>query len=515
MSAAQRALSAMIWDFLGKGGLAFVRFFESILLVRLLGNTDYGTLSVVLNFQATLVLGASLGLEGMLSRFLPEFQVKGQTSLIPTLIRQSVFIRSGVLLLVSGLCFGFSGPLVKVIFEETSTEAQTLQSFLQIVSFLVLTVGIQDLFRRVLVIHYKQRLINIVEFVIFSLYLAGAVFAIEQGWGITGVLLVNIGSKLLGLLIFALRHPSYFIGHSSLPTIDRARLKKIYPFAFSFYLYALTLHLLGKGGDIFILGAFLADRDEVAFYTIAFNFAFFSTSFFELALQGGFVLPFITETVQKGDPVKVRKVYTGLFEFVYLFTIPISIGGILLGADLIELFYGSGKEGVVPLLYLFFIHFCVVKIGIMNSGFMLASDQHNKLIASRVFFGIFNIAINLWLVGKYQALGVVWGTLITGVLASLYETWCVHHLVRPQYSWGFLAKVTLASIAMGGFIWVLEPWLQLALPLRVALLITVGGVVYAAMVIKLKPIASDNIEVLRQSKLPYKKYLFRLLSSAK
>ncbi len=512
MSSAQKAISAMIWDFLGKGGLALIRFAESILLVRLLGNTDYGILSVLLNFQASLVLATSLGIEGALSRFIPEFQVKKKEMHIPALIRQAGIIRSGLLITSSSICFLFAAPLVEIIFKDVSADSQSFVNYLQLMLFLVISVGLQDLTRRILVIHYKQRLINTVELLTFCAYLASAIVLIQLGGGITEVLLANIASKFVTLLIFALHSRFYFRSNSAKERFPTSLQKRIYSYALSFYFYSLMLHVLGKGGDIFILGAFDPDISQVAFYTIAFNFAFFSTSFFELALHGGFVLPFISEVYHQGNRENICRVYTGLFEFIYLFTIPISVGGILMANELIHLFYGAENSSAAPLLILFFVHFSVVKIGILNSSFMLAADQQNRLIGSRVFFGVFNMVINVILVGPYHALGVVWGTLITGVLSSLYETWCVHQTIQPRYSWAFMGKIALAALGMGIVLWIASPFVPEILPLKIALLIGLGGMVYASFVVFLKPISADNLQVLQQSKLPFKRHLFRLLS---
>ena len=83
-------------------------------------------------------------------------------------------------------------------------------NYLRLITFLVLSVGLQDFIRRILVIHYHQRLINSVEFLAFCAYLAGAVVAIRLGWGISGVLLVNIASKFIILFIFLLYSRPYF-----------------------------------------------------------------------------------------------------------------------------------------------------------------------------------------------------------------------------------------------------------------------------------------------------------------
>jgi len=107
--------------------------------------------------------------------------------------------------------------------------------------------------------------------------------------------------------------------------------------------------------------------------------------------------------------------------------------------------------------------------------------------------------------------------LVTGLLASAYETFLVHRLVRPKYSWGFIGKVLIASMAMGGVVW--GGWsLEISRSnpsFAAGFLIVIGGLVFAVMVIILKPISPENIDVLRKSNLPKKDLIFRLATVQK
>jgi len=335
---------------------------------------------------------------------------------------------------------------------------------------------------------------------------------IQYGYSIVGVLFANLLFKVIVVLLFFIKGDSPFFGKQSTSPLPTSVRKRVYQYALNYYVYALMLYVLGKGADIFIIGSMVADSRQAAFYTIAFNFAFFASSFFELALQGGFILPFISEVYHLGNKENLKKVYTGLFEFIYLFTIPISVGGLILSTDLINVLFGKENQEAAPLLSLFFVHFAVVKIGVLNANFMLAMDQQSQLIRSRLIFGGLNVIINLLLVQNYQAWGVVLGTLITGFLNSVYESWRVHHLVQPRYSIMFSIKIVIASTIMGGSLVLLSQITFVFVGLKICLSIGIGGLIYTALLIYLKPISPENLEIIQKSSMPFKQQLFRLLS---
>ncbi|MBF0237131.1 MAG: polysaccharide biosynthesis protein [SAR324 cluster bacterium] len=507
MSNSPKAVSAMIWDFLGKGILTMVRFAESIVLVRLMGNLDYGVLSVYLNLLATLLFLCSFGMEGVIGKFVPAFRVTQQSGTIKSLIRLAFRFRgAGVFLVIlAGLLV--TQPLNRwLIGDEQVLQSHNVALYLLIILATLGLGSFQELVRRILVTYYEQRWINLVDLICYVAYLTGAWIAVAQGWGVLGVLYANILAKAGLLIFFSLRMiPHYRKLGNSQPILPDQQTS-IRQYAVYFYIYHLMLYALGKGADIFIIGAYAPDARQVTFYTIAYNFAFFAGSFFELALQGGFLLPFITEVYHQKNTKKLKQIYNGLFEFIYLFTIPMTVGGIVLSSEIVELFYGAENLETVPLLMLFFLHFAIIKVGVMNASFMLAMDQQKVLIQSRLFWGVVNVVVNLWLVQQYQAMGVVWGTLVTGLFASAYESWRLHQLIHPDYSLKFSIKVLSASFLMGAAVYGGGLWVFPLLIFRFSGLIVVGMLVYGFCLVWLKPISRENIEILQRSKLPLQRY---------
>jgi O-antigen/teichoic acid export membrane protein len=175
-----------------------------------------------------------------------------------------------------------------------------------------------------------------------------------------------------------------------------------------------------------------------------------------MALTGGITLTYLSELYAKKDKVGLKKTYTIFFEYNYFFMIPISVGGIILSEELIVLLYGPEYSNAILILSIFFISMLIMKLGMITSTFLSAMDSEKKLLYSRSIFGITNISLNLILIPIYGAFGAVIGTSCAGIAGAAFESYLVHNLVKPKYSFEFLAKIMAASMVMGLIIWGLK-----------------------------------------------------------
>lgn len=505
MSLPSKILNAMFWDFLGKLGLVIVRFAESVLFVSLLGNSQYGILSIFSNLQSILLILSSLGLEGLISRFLPRLQTQPRSSSESFFLKQILWIRLSVLTGGLVLCFFATTTILSLQFPQMLGTLSVLRPWFYLTLVLVAVMSLQELFRRILVLYYHQRFINGIELLTTMMALLASVYEIQQGQGIGRVLEVNILFRTLVVIGLLLRAYPYFQFKN--PHSLRIRLNHagIFRYGGHTYLHAILIYILGKGSDIFILGVQQSDPQQITFYVVAYQLAFFASSIMELALQGGFVLPLVAQMVEARRYDVLRKIYTGLFQFIYLFTLPITIGGLVLASYLMRTFYGEANQQAVSLFMVLLFHFAITKMGILNSCFLLTSSKPENLTRARVFFSLFNIGINWFLAKNYGAIGVVWGTCLIGIGGTLWETWKVHPLIHPNYPLKFLKKIMMASTVMGGVVWGGIHFLPPSPALRLVVGTTLGLLVYLGVLSYLKPISAELLEVF--SKFPFKKQL--------
>ena len=502
MNLVNQVVRAMTWDFLGKGFLIVARFSESILLARLMGASDYGMLAIVLNFQTALVVITSLGIEGILARFCPQICLHGSKSQELGLIQYALKVQLIAMSLVSVFCFWIAGFLSEVFLQNHPHS----ELWLRLALLLFVLNGLHETMRRVLSIRFCQRLITFVEGITFSLYLAGAGIAVWLGAGITVILSLMLLSKFLLLATWAISKKHDFFATET--CFNHSQTPQIYQHAFGFFVYILTLHALEKTGDALLLGMVSADAQEVTFYVLAFNFALFSSGFFQMALQGGFLPALVSETYQKQNFEGLQKIYTGALEYTYLLGLPIATGCWILAEDIILLLYGKEFLPAIFFLKLFFVHFAIRQIWTINSSFLLSIDRMKELILSRLFFLVFKVVLSLILMVNFQSQGVALATLLTGIGISLYETYRMRSFFLGGHSHLFLLKMMIAIFFMGFILVWIRPWIAPSPIYRIPILFISGIIIYGGIIAILKPVSRSYLGSFQPSSNFLKPFLY-------
>jgi O-antigen/teichoic acid export membrane protein len=224
------------------------------------------------------------------------------------------------------------------------------------------------------------------------------------------------------------------------------------------------------------------------------------------------MVPLITELHTRGEREKLHKVFSGAFQFIYIYALPVAAGGVILAGDLIGLLFGRAyTEPVGNLAALTLLYMAVTKYGRISASFLTAMDQEKQLILSRSVFGIVNLALNLVLIPRYGAMGAVAGTGIAGILGILYEARIVEKTLKPAYPFGFLAKVLGSSLLMGVVVMFVRQGLDGGRVTATLGALAAGTVFYVGLMILLKPLTGEVTEYLGDIRLPGKKMILKLL----
>jgi len=495
-----RAADAMFWNLVGKTAFMVVKYAESIVLVRLLGGDDYGALSGLLNLNAMVVLFAALGLENTLLRFLPEAIARGGAAAEKKLVAQSSLIRLAVSALAGALLWILARPLAGLIVHNPE------QAYLvKIVALMVIGLGFQNLMSRVLVARYEQRFINLIQAGLTAAYVALAALVVYLGGGVAGVLwcLTALYAITLLLFVYRLRRPNAMAGEIREPAapISAGRLLR---FSGYLYLYSVLHFAFEKGMDVLLLGALRDELIEVTWYVLAYNFAYFAVNFFSAAFSEGFTLAMIGEVVAQGDTQKLRAIFGVFMEYLYIFIFPIVIGGIIVGPDLMRLMYGQVAEGSIAPMIILFIGLAVSKMGGITANFLQGLDQEKALVKARLLFASVNLVLDLILIPFLGAVGPAIGTSVAVICGIAYEWRIVHRLIQPVYPWRFLAKTLGASLVMGFVVWWAGQHIHWHQLLRLPFLVLLGLVVFAVILVPLRPFRKQHAELLGTLPLPWK-----------
>lgn len=495
-----RVTSAVFWNFFGKTFLLAVRFAESVILVRLLGRDEYGLYGSLINLEAIAALVISLGFESALSRFLPQFRAEGDTGKIRSLLRRILRIRA-LLLIPAGAVLVLGGEAVSAGFYHGLLPAGLLRA----VFALVVIVSFHSIFRTVLDASFHVKYISLVEAATQGAYLAAAAGLVTAGYGLGAVFAALIAAQGIAALLLWIRFRRTL---RELPAAGTGRSdvgkRRVIGYSWTLYLFSILLYVLGKGLDVLLLGVLLGDLTQVAWYIIAFNLAYYPLSVMDLAVSANFIVSLIVEANTAGNVNLLRKMYTGLFEFIYVYALPVAAGGLVLAPGLVRLLYGAENEGAAILMTVFIAGMAAGKLSGVTSYFLVVLDRERTLVLARAAFGAVNLGLALLLIPAWGALGAVAATSAVAAAIAAFEAILVRRILAPRYSARFLVRTLGAAGAMGAIVAAGYHLWDGPEAVAVPVLVAAGAAFYFWCIRRLKPFSPEVVELLRSTEYPFR-----------
>jgi len=503
------------WNFVGMIAGAVAGFMSSVLLARFLGSTEYGNLALTLSLLNILVIITALGFDFTLNKYIPVLREKGEAHGILPLVKNLLAIKSALGITLTVIIYFAADWLANTLFGKPD-----LAFYFRVLTLLVIPGTLEPIFRGILTAFYLQKFINILDAASKMLYLILAAAVLILNYGVMGVLLATFVSQLVFVLMAAKRSmaaiPGGEGGECPIP------LGKILKFSFFLYMYSIMNFVLGQQLDLLMIGAMVPDIRQVAYYTIAYTFSYTALSLFSLVLGGGITLTFFSELYAKKDYEGLRRGYTVMFEYLFVYIIPIGVAGTIMAGEILKLLFGDGYVGWMPLmlLTLYFPTMAIMKLGGITATFMSAMDQEKLLVVSRVIFGGSNIILNYLLIPYYGALGALIGTVVASIIGYMYEATVVHRTLKPRYPVGFLVKMVFLSLAggtlMAGLKYLLYPWATDIGGMTGAGIILAGAglpglCLMAVLFVALKPLSRETVDVIGKIPLPLKRFIIRLI----
>ncbi len=504
----RRVTSAVFWNFFGKTFLLGVRFAESVILVRLLGREEYGLYGSLINLEAIAVLVISLGLESTAGRFIPQFLSEGDTGKVRSLLRM-IFRLRALLLIPAGALLILGGGTISSTFFHGLLPGGLLDA----VFVLVVIVSFHSIFRTFLDTLFHVRYISVVDAVTQGCYLALTVLLLSSGYGLGGVFVALILAQASAALLLWSRFGRAL---RELPPAGGGKSgvlrERVIGYGWSLYLFGILLYVLGKGLDVLLLGTLLGDLVQVAWYMMAFNLAYYSLSVMDIAVSANFIVSLIVEASTAGNRGLLRKIFTGLFEFIYVYALPVAAGGLLLAPAIVRLVYGAENEGAALLMVVFIAAMTIGKLSSITSYFLVVLDREKTLVRARLLFGGANLALALYLIPRYGALGAVAATSAVTVGITIFEAVLIGKILAPRYSARFIGRTAAATAAMaavvggGAYLW--EGPAEVAVPVLVA----AGALVYGWGIRTLRPFSPEVVDLLTKTEYPFSAVIVKLLA---
>lgn len=148
------------------------------------------------------------------------------------------------------------------------------------------------------------------------------------------------------------------------------------------------------------------------------------------------------------DNKKFRAAFERIVSVLFVASIPLAIGGIVVGTQVLSLIFGSAFAPGGPAFKLLMVTMIVDFPGSIIAAAIFTYGHQKSLIITSAVGGVSNVLLDLLLIPRFGMTGSAVGTLIAQTISNGY-LWYVMKGINPFSIIPRLKKVALASLIMG------------------------------------------------------------------
>jgi O-antigen/teichoic acid export membrane protein len=371
----------------GKYGFAFINF---IVFVKILTPYDFGLYGYMMASISLLAMFADFGISGSAAKYIAEYNATNKRKV------KKILYTSGIIILGLGIVIS----ILTVAFGRQFLEEQ-YRYIIYILPILILA-PLVGLYSGIYMGLKRFRELAIAALVSGTLSV-GFTYVLIKGYGLIGALIAQDIFYLILLLMLAFGYRGFDL------KFDRALGKQITKYAVIIGITTLSFYLYSRA-DVIILGKF-GYIQEIGYYNIL-------NKIFEMI-----VLPFTIYGQVSGPTMagiyarkaydRVRQDFTKHVIWLLLLGLVIAIAGYFIIPIIISLFF---KEYfVAETLAMFRLLIFLVPIRIVaayaNAGHTGPTGNAHFSLYPMIIAGVANVILDIYFIGLYGFIGVVYSTL--------------------------------------------------------------------------------------------------------
>ena len=289
------------------------------------------------------------------------------------------------------------------------------------------------------------------------------------GYGSIGVAAVTLGLAVLRLSL----NMGYCLGplkmKFSFGRFDRALFVSLIGFTFFIFL-SDVVDQLNTNVDKFLLGR-IVGTGAVAVYSVGFELSTYYT-FCSWAISEMFVPEANRIAVEEQDDMKLTELFTRIGRYNNYILLLIQTGFILAGKPFLRLWVGDGYDRAYWVAVILMLARYIPAVQTMGVSVQNAKDMHRP--RSVIYFGIacVNVVASIFLIRLWDVVGTSLGTLAAVLLGNgIFMNIYYHRRIglNVVVFWKALARWTLLAAGLCGISWffirniLLDSWLRFIL----------------------------------------------------
>jgi len=259
----------------------------------------------------------------------------------------------------------------------------------------------------------------------------------------------------------------------------QASLSQALPMGFGYIMTQIYYNF-----DSIMLGIYKGSR-VVGLYNGGYKIVFFLITFFLLYHQT--LLAVLSKFYSK-DRHKFNVTANHAAKYITYFSLPVSLGGSILAAELISQIFGDSYLGGVLAFRILLWTFLANNLAALFGNILVASHKQMTYMIGVTIGAVSNVVLNIILIPKYSLVGAAVSTLVAqiGVFFYMYSVSQQLHGFLLHDVLSLLLKPVIAGVAMAITLYLMQDmyWMLRVVP---------AGTIYLAVLFLLKGISTTEL----------------------
>ncbi len=493
---------AVFWSMLAKTARFVLGLASSIIVVRALGDYDYGVLSLVRAVLAFVMIIAGFGLGQSLLKFLPVFKVTHDRRGARSLVWRVVVIQGVVWAALLAGCYLFADRF------ELLFEFDGVGVFLWIAVALGFFEMTFRLVTHILQAYYDTKLLSAANVVSHLVFIAFLLVLLPRGWGVVGVLVAAALGNAVATVMVLRQTASYLTITAETPQasgIDRARILR---FSLPFAVIGVLNIIVWRQSEVLFLAHFRG-AEETGFFDLAYRLPQTLLEFVP-----GTVWPIIMagfSEVYAKNTENLNKAIDKYYKMLFLLCAPLCMIGIVLGGRMVPILFSEAMAPAAIPTQIFFVIFTVSFFGTPLSMSLYVIEKSHANLVIYTILACINVGLDLLLIPRYGIVGAIVPVGIVILISPfLYKYALGRYVSGTRIPYAFITRCFLASSPVLLFLPLTE-YIRGVFALIAA--VVLSGVMMVFAFKALKVIGKEEVATLGTVPVPAVARFLRFLSS--
>jgi len=450
--------TAMAWSVASRAGRFVLGLASSVLVVRGLGDHDYGVLSAVRSVLMFVVMMSGFGTGQSLLRFLPALRVARAGDSARALIRRVAVVHAAAWLVMVAVALALRGPIEDVL------NVPGTGMFVALAVGLALFEVIFALLANVLNAGYDTARLSAAALASHVVYIAVMVPALRAGWGVPGVLVAAAaGNAVACAMVWPRLRAAIDWGSDPTPAIvGNARFWR---YSLPFAAIGILNLIVWRQSETLMLAHFRTP-EETGYFDLAYRLPQTILEFVP-----GTVWPLVMagmSEVYTRDPARLSSAIGRYYRMLFALCTPLCVLGALLSGRAVSVLFGAEMEPAATPTRLFFVIFTVSFLSTPLSMALYVLEKTSINLLIYIVLAVINVGLDLILIPRFGVPGAMVPVAIAiAAQPVLYFIAVRRHLPGISIPFGFIGRC-LAACAPAVVVLPLLYWMDGAAGLIVA-----------------------------------------------